>query len=87
MQEKIQYCVTSDSAVIEYEEVTEYGVIQFFTGESGIKVLAEVRRISHELSVVEELLELLYENDVEPCTLFDVIEDFITGRSMIDGYN
>ncbi|MEG1996165.1 MAG: DUF6514 family protein [Oscillospiraceae bacterium] len=73
VKDDVCYEIMQETTIIECEEIAQYGIKM--STEQGDVV---VKEISQDYSVVENLVILLQQNDVDPITLEEIVEEFIT---------
>lgn len=77
-----------DSANREYfgendAAAVQFGIEQIYFDEGNNKITTEVANISEKKELIELLLVRLRQEDVHPCTLQDIVEDFIVEMAEI----
>lgn len=74
---KQEYILTSCETEIENSKVLEYGFEQIYVSEDGETITTRIDSISEQREKVIELLNRLAQNDVDPNTLQDIVEDYL----------
>lgn len=74
---KQEYILTSCETEIENSKVLEYGFEQIHVSEDGETITTRIDSISEQREKVIELLNRLAQNDVDPNTLQDIVEDYL----------
>lgn len=71
------YVLTCDETDFENQKVLQYGISQTYIDSDGNQTTTQIDSISDKEDFVKELIKYLERQDVYPCTLEYVVEDYV----------